>query len=237
MPDLRGRDQFERVIAREFKAVGDKFADELVRALGDPPNPDNIPASFWRRYGLALQRKIQPTLEQIYIVAAGQVLTEAALGVSWMLPNEAAAAWAEKYAFELVRQINQTTVTKLQGYVSDYFRTQKTMGQLRAEIQPNIDDLITRSGRLLTSAQRAQLIATTEVTRASVQGELAIVSKIETAGFEMVTIWATNNDDMVCPMCGPRNEKAQGDGWDSPPPAHPRCRCWVNHTLASLVGK
>jgi len=48
-----------------------------------------------------------------------------------------------------------------------------------------------------------------------------------------VEVWQTRNDEIVCPICGPRHGKEEGDGWtkDDGPPAHPRCRCWTNHVL------
>jgi hypothetical protein len=231
MPDLNGRDGFEREMARAFQKVGQRVVNELLETLGDPPNLNNLPADFWTRYGAELREAFKPTLEEIYLEAARQLLSEMPIEIEWTLPNEAAAAWAQAYSFGLVRQINQTTQAKLQQYISGYFRAQQTLGELRAAIQPSIADLMMRSGRLLTSAQRANLIAATEVTRASVQGELAIAREAAAGGMEMVAVWQTNNDDLVCPICGPRNGKEQGDGWSVPPPGHPGCRCWLNHTV------
>ena len=42
-------------------------------------------------------------------------------------------------------------------------------------------------------------------------------------GIELVPIWLTANDEMVCPVCGPRHKKPIKDGIY--PPLHPRCRC------------
>jgi hypothetical protein len=75
------------------------------------------------------------------------------------------------------------------------------------------------------------MIAVTEVTRASVEGERAQVRELAAQGVVLVATWQTANDELVCPVCGPRNGRREGDGWDSPPPAHPRCRCWLNHEV------
>jgi ribosomal protein S2 len=76
---------------------------------------------------------------------------------------------------------------------------------------------------------RAEIIAITEVTRAAVEGERAMVAEVAKQGIQMVAVWNTNNDEIVCPICAPLNQKKQGEAWTFPPPAHPRCRCWLNH--------
>jgi SPP1 gp7 family putative phage head morphogenesis protein len=93
-------------------------------------------------------------------------------------------------------------------------------------------DLRGRLGRIY-SPVRAEMIAVTEVTRAAAEGERATVREIEKEGIRMVEVWQTNNDSLVCPICGPRHGKKVGDGWskNDGPPAHPRCRCWLTHTF------
>jgi len=36
----------------------------------------------------------------------------------------------------------------------------------------------------------------------------------------------------VCPICGPKHNREIKDG--QYPPAHPRCRCWVNHEIPDM---
>jgi hypothetical protein len=91
--------------------------------------------------------------------------------------------------------------------------------------------------RLLTSVERAKLIATTEVTRAAVQAEVDQVKELAADGIKMVAIWDTQHDNKVCPICRPRDGKKQGDGWTDPPPAHPGCYCalrWVPATMYEM---
>ena len=72
------------------------------------------------------------------------------------------------------------------------------------------------------------------MTRAATEGERGIVDELGKMGITMAEFWATENDDLVCTICGPRNEKKEGDGWTRAdgPPAHPKCRCWVNHEIS-----
>jgi hypothetical protein len=85
---------------------------------------------------------------------------------------------------------------------------------------------------VLASPIRAEMIAVTEVTRAASQGEQAIARELARAGIVMTPIWNTNQDDIVCPLCGPKNGKEIEDGQF--PPRHPRCRCWVSYELPKV---
>jgi len=233
---LVDQERFGDFIRREFRQIGERYVERMIRLLGRPPDPANIPASFWRSMGLDLAQRVRPTLEQIYIAAARQLVEEVPpIAVNWNLINRRAADWAKVYSFDLVSKINATTRGRLQQNISSFFEQQQRLGRLESEIERYVPDLITRSGRLLTSAERATLIARTEVTRASVQGELAIVGELKAAGIEMVASWDTRNDSIVCPVCGPRNNKRQGDGWTKPPPGHPGCRCGLHHVPAAML--
>jgi hypothetical protein len=90
------------------------------------------------------------------------------------------------------------------------------------------------------------MIATTEITRAAVEGEIAAAEEINKQMPEqrkLVPVWQTRVDERVCPICQPLNEKrpdrfgADGrpvwvhpdGGIYGPPPAHRRCRCGLGY--------
>ena len=93
----------------------------------------------------------------------------------------------------------------------------------------SLAQLVRRIAGLHTfSEDRARMIAVTEVTRAFAEGNMAAWRE---SGVIERRRWNTNNDELVCPICGPRHNMvvdmgASFDGIDNPP-AHPRCRCWV----------
>jgi len=135
--------------------------------------------------------------------------------------NTAAAEWSKKYSYELIKGLTDTTRKGVQSAISDYYSQGLTMGDLEAR-------LIGYFGPV-----RAEMIAVTEVTRASVQGELAVINQIQLDNprIEFDTIWETNNDDKVCSICEPLNQTKRGEAWTEYPPAHVRCRCWVSHEI------
>ena len=120
-----------------------------------------------------------------------------------------------------MRGLNQTSERQLQRAISRAFESGETLADTRRRI------------RRIYSPVRADMIATTEITRAAVEGELIAAREIQRLGVQMVTVWQTRADEMVCPVCAPRNQTRQGDGWQLPPPAHPRCRCWISHEVVN----
>lgn len=174
-----------------------------------------------------LGEEIRPLIEQVYTKAARKMGSDVPIGVDWNLVNEQAVSWAKSYTFDLVREIDGTTQARLQRAISRYFEEQTTIGQLQKQIV--VEPLKDMLGRMIAPKTRAEMIARTEVTRAAAQGEMAVVQQVIDAGLPITMVWATNNDDLVCPICGPRNGKKRGDGWADLPPIHPRCRCWINH--------
>lgn len=223
MPDLNNRADFEAEVALALARLGQRQQKLLLDALGDPPDLNKVTPEFWNEFSTQLRGELLPALERIFLHSAEQMLSTSPVGVDWSLVNGAAASWAERYTFDLVSGITQNTRTALQQKVGAYYRSGLSLGDLRASLAN------------LFGPVRAEMIAVTETTRAAVNGELAIAAGIREQGINMVAVWQTSNDETVCPVCSPNNQKVQGTTWTVPPPAHPRCRCWLSHTFADLA--
>ena len=224
--DLPNRDELEILLAAAAGRVFGRTRRELLKLLGNPPDLGKLTAAFWEAAGVRSQNVIRPIMERIYLEAAERFAVSLIIGVDWALVNEGAVSWASGYTFDLVRGLDATSQRALQRAVSAYFEQGQTMGELTDRI-----------GRIF-SPQRAEAIAVTEVTRAASQGEIGIAAEIRRQGVDMIPVWQANNDSLVCPICGPlHGVKAQGgiftasSGTFSSPPAHVRCRCWLNHEL------
>jgi len=139
------------------------------------------------------------------------------IGVDWGLVNQGAIDWAARYTFELVKGIHDTDRKMLQSAIRGYFEQEQTIGELEKQIRRSF------------SPVRAEMIAQTEVTRASSQGEQKVAQELEKQGIRLTPIWNTSVDERVCPICMPRNGKEITDGLF--PPAHPRCRCSLSYRL------
>ena len=218
--------EFQAVVERALNALrldlvrglADENVGQLVARLDDEavtrPFQDALVGQL-RRVALAGSEFAREQVEQ-YVFGVRKAAVE--VGV-WELANNAAAQWAMSYGYELVRGLLATTRDRLQAEVAEYIRNSETIGQLTARMRAD-------SG---FSAARARTIAVTEVTRAFAEGNRAawrasgVIEKRE---------WRTNNDELVCPVCGPLAgqvvglDEEFGEGIDGPP-AHPRCRCWI----------
>lgn len=211
-----GRSEQEAELAKVLANVQGKERKRLLAALGEPPNLDNLTPGFWGGYSNALKKEIVPALERVFLASAQAMLDKTpAIGVDWTLVNKQASQWASRYGFDPVSGITDTTREALQQKVSAFFENQMTMPQFRESLEA------------LFGPVRAEMIAVTETTRAASASTMELQSQINQSGIRFVAVWKTAFDDVVCPICEPLNETKQGEGWDTPPPAHVRCRCDV----------
>jgi HK97 family phage portal protein len=133
-----------------------------------------------------------------------------------------AARWADTYGFELVTEITENSAKKIR----------EALEAAKRNDWPR-ETLVERLKKVF-GAQRAEMIATTEITRAYSEGTEIARQILADAGVQRVHVWRTAADELVCDICGPRNGRRQGDGWDQLPPAHVNCRCW---TTLEKVGR
>ena len=246
MPDIPNRDELERKLAKKLKSLFEGFSGHLLEELENAQwNVNDIPESVWA--GLTAKEKavLLPFLENVFIQSADTMLNQVSIGVDWALVNQNAADWARSYSTFLAGQIDTTSraaVAKgIRNSIASFYEDGLTMGELVARLESDealkplfTADVKDRIGRIY-GPRRAQMIAVTEVTRASVQGEIAIVDELSRQGINMIAIWETNKDEKVCPICEPRQGKKRGEGWNNinEPPAHPNCRCTLNHDFVT----
>lgn len=217
------RKKLESDLARRLGQQNSAELQRLLKDLGDPPRMENLPFDYFDRMSEDLRGQIQPVLEDAYREQARSLMdAPGGVGIDWNIINERASQWAREYSFELVKGVTDNTRAAIAQQVEGFYRDQRTMGDLEASLAK------------LFGPVRAEMIAITEVTRASVQGELAYARELQSLGLEVVHIWRTSNDDIMCAFCGPLNGKKQGKDWNDPPPAHPRCRCWIS---TEVVGR
>ena len=143
--------------------------------------------------------------------------------------NKKVLAWAKRQSGKIVKGVDKTSRDLIRQAVSLFVETPGfTIGDVM---------------RMLPfDEQRALQIAVTETTRAYAKGNQlgAEQLKVEWPDVPVVEIWHTNNDDRVCPLCGPLDgtEVEQGSGFyeaddsgyqDGYPPFRVNCRCWTSY--------
>jgi HK97 family phage portal protein len=210
---------FERELATALKEQGaavtssdlDSVSEAIALAAVGLPKVRDI-----------LRRRLQQSADLGVSVAVRQ-FEAIGFGFDWTLANQAAAEWVNRYTFELVRGIQDTTQRRLQTAVSEWITNGDPLSALVRELESTF-------GR-----QRARLIASTETTRAYTEGNVTaymqsgIVTRPpnlrppedshpgcrcwlvlgQNADGEWVYIWKTANDERVCPICGPLHNTEQ----------------------------
>ena len=237
MADVINRDSLEAELARRFSRLSSKHRKELMILLGNPPSYANVPMSFWQKITSDLNGSFAPILTDIFMDQAEYLVSTLPIGVDWGLVNQRAIQWAQQYTYDLVSGITGTTQQVIRESVSRFFEQSMTQGDLEKMI-----------GRAFGPV-RSEMIAVTEVTRAASEAEIMVSEQLADEGVKMIAVWKTRNDERVCPICGPLNEK-RADGytgkrrpyWNNPatgdrlekPPAHPRCRCSMGWELPKI---
>jgi len=171
--------------------------------------------------GLAdeLRAAVLPEMRNLTVDNTMRLSAEVGVAFDPAVINTEALRWAREYAFDLVRGLTGTTRDQLREATAAFVQTPGlTIGDIEQLIEPTFGPV------------RAELIATTEVTRAysAATNELQELMRRTTPELETVRVWNTMQDELVCPACGPL-EGAPESVWigqfPDGPPAHPRCRC------------
>lgn len=224
MTEFANRTEIERKLARVLSKDLRGELDKLMGYLGDPPDLSRVPAEYWNNGWRGIQKDVEPILVATFIQQAEAAMNVVGVGVDWALVNTHAVSWARDHSAEVLQQLFNRTYEGVNTLVPEAYQQGWTMRELEIALER------------YHSPVRAELIAITETTRAAVEGERAYVDQLQKeTGAGMVPIWMTANDDRVCPICGPRDEKPITNG--KYPPAHPRCRCGVGYEWPDNLDK
>lgn len=237
MPDIEKRREFEEQLTRGLSRIMASARARLVTAvyregftLGQLAN---IPPDVLDEFRQELERLFKDRLDDVFVEAAQVYAGQLAYGVDEDELQREAQAWADSYAPTLAQQMTTTTHTRIRDIVR---RSPDVPISRRDLLLLLIGSAVTVAGTEIVATTRApfninRAIATavTEVTNAISKGEAAVNDKLTRNGVNITPIWYTEKDERVCIICRPRHGKAQGDGWQLPPPAHIQCRCELGY--------
>jgi hypothetical protein len=161
-----------------------------------------------------LRAAIGPEIAAIATQQGLALAAETGVTFDMAVVSKEAIEWARAHADEVIRGITDTTRELVRQATATYFETPgMTMGDLNRLLEPAF------------GAVRAEMIAVTEVTRASSAATNQHQEMLAEAGIEMRRVWETSHDDLVCGICGPLNGLPEEDWkliFPPGPPAHPR---------------
>jgi len=207
--------------ARYTKADGDRV-EEII---------ENLPGSIWDDPNI--DKKVGSVLLEGLNLGTDLFLSSVPIGIDAAGPRTAAIKWLNTYItgdegaqgwFDL---LDQTTQQALRNTLFNF------VGNRAVTVN---DVMFGLSG--VFEDYRLERIAVTELTRMFAQGQQLAGEALaqEHEGVTVIKTWFANQDDLVCPICGPLNGKsvkinAEFTGGDGKryfnPPAHVNCRCWT----------
>jgi hypothetical protein len=167
-----------------------------------------------------LRAALGPEIAAVTMQETLRAMADTGITFDIAVVNEEAIRWAREHAADAIRQMEQTTRRLVEQATATFYETPgMTLGDLQGLLEPAM------------SPVRAEMIAVTEVTRASSEATNIQQAQLAGAGIEMRRIWQTSHDALVCDICGPLNGLPEED-WKAAfppgPPAHPRCRCAIS---------
>ena len=192
----------------------------IIKALRD--HYGLLPAHFWNDEMFQMFVDVGPHYTGIILNAVdGGISLLDATGLGQMVNmdhiNTNLIRWTREYRDVWLSKITETSREFIAEKITDWLQSGDPLESL---VQSLMDD-----PTHMFSEMRARRIAVTEVTRLYAMGN-------QMAWEESGTIdkfrWNTANDELVCKICGERNQQEYPLGeLANMMPAHVNCRCWA----------
>jgi phage gp29-like protein len=213
--DYDGRDRERRGIEGSFAQEILAFLREQMGRVADVIRRDPTAVdddAFWQAEGETFRQtflgRLLSAVRSLVGLAVEDTTAQVGAGADWTGVNTAAASWAREYAGELIAGITETTRTGVREAVAGWIEAGAELPDLVETLTPTFGET------------RAELIATTEVTRAYdeandvVRQQLGLPAAAMKApaharcrcatrpvllpNGEWVVVWYTVRDDRVC---------------------------------------
>jgi len=204
----------ERALYDAILAVFEKYGVEAAGAVFDGIE------FLWEQFSQDLKAAILPIIREAMQAEYTRALRELKIEVDEESAPTAASEWARQHAGELEKKLSETTRKLFANTLAEF---QETPGMTL--------DAVAKSLEGAFGPNRAESIAITEITRSAAAGVSAYQKTLVENGIETTRFWNTNADALVCPICGPMNNKPESEWGDKVIPAHSRCRCFYSLKL------
>jgi len=233
MAQLETRDELSEPSKKKIAALGKKHAAEFRRLLGDPPNPDNVPDSFWARVQKENEDALAALLLLIFLASYNSHRTWDGIAEpsSDAARDKIAGQWVGKRAKDVAAGINERSIQMMDTAGRAWSgKTKRGAAVPTGEIDTLIDSIF--------GDERIDTIVHTEGQQAVVEGgDSAVIHTSKETGVNVTRYWGhagarppghSNAMKNPCPVCSPREgmpESRWGGLW--PGQCHPNCDCFV----------
>ena len=215
-PNAKDKDESEEAIAVFMAAA---FVDQFEDLLDEmeEERPLDPGPTFWDKWNKFFLSWWIGQLIGEAVTSSTNAADTSGVGVDFDDVTEAASNWASTYAFNMVTDLNEKTRQALQKGLTQFYDNKIDFDGLVNTLTPKFSQV------------RAETIAVTETTRGFERGLDIYEDELGKLGFNTDRKWHTREDEKVCVICEPNNNKLRNrDGWTVPGlPAHPNDRCWT----------
>lgn len=211
--DLPNRMAIEGDFQAEMEKLHAKQERELVNLMGNPPSMANVPETYWQKNKREIEALLLLFLAGVFATSANAHGAKRAHLKSNQWVQSRAAQVAEQH----VRKTRETLRQQQQEW-----QAQESPNQQRRSARDSV--------RTQFEPSRAENVAASETTAATSAG--AETGVRERDAVSQSDRWRTEEDGRVCPVCSPLNGSTRrrwSRFFPSGPPAHPRCRCWIDY--------
>lgn len=222
MGEISDRDELELMFGKRILELTRERRNRLIVLLGSPPNPLNVPQSFWMETGREMYSRV--------IVILTAIAAKAAIehGATEFQSRLIARQQAEKQAADLIAGWIDHSQEILKTHSASWSQPEASIsGASPASKPPTRSDAIEVADTIF-GPERVGRMASTETTVAQTQGAEQAVETV--GGISPNDLWFTREDGKVCTVCRPLHETTR-EFWSqfvpSGPPAHPDCRCYL----------
>lgn len=210
-----------KFFAAQSKKIAAEVGKEFGKKISDPDEKakeiaDSLDIEAWDIIAEDLSDDLGGAYEQTAQVILGK------LGITdqdvFDLVNENSVKYAGESGAELVTEITDTTRDRLRILVRDAIENAGGVNELQAAIEDST----------LFSADRAEMIARTEIGNAHMSGAL---EGANSSGLDLVKSIVRGGEDNDCDICGDNEDAGQIDltemfpSGDEAPLFHPNCEC------------
>ena len=217
--DVPDRSEKESGFAAALMAI---FRDMRSAITADAAGAD------YQRFQERLQSTLEDEIAAIYLLIMMRMTewAESSPYITEPLPTGFATP-AANYASDRAQTLAAEITSRLESEVAQIKRQFAPIEDIARQLADHLDTAL--------AEHRAQRIAVTEITRATSFAEDEVRQRVERrAPVRLQFIWYTQDDERVCPVCGPlhmKGEIAWALRFPSGPPAHPNCRCYKEQSL------
>lgn len=227
MAELANRLELAADFQQRLDALNRKQAEDFRRLLDTPPDPRNVPSSFWERVRKENEQEAVAMLLLIFIASYNGHIgwQDGEVPETDSRRDGLAEKWSKRRAATLAKDINSRSMDLLNLAGKDWEMKRRAGDSIP---QSSIDEVVTK----IFGSERTEVIAGHETQLAMVEGG---DSGVVHSGVKVTTYWAhsrvrpgghSHAAKKPCPICTPMEGKPESQWGGLSIPAHPRCDCF-----------